>query len=101
MIDQLNFRLGVVLPDDALCVLKSPQDLVTALATCSKSLKFKTNSTEKANLAMVRWKDPTFNAKNLLNFIMNAPSDYYRVTHPNVVHPEPDSPLLSPDMSPR
>lgn len=100
MIDQLNFRLGIVLPDDALCDFKSPQELVTALATCSKSLKFKTNQTEKANLAMVRWKDPEFSAKNLLNFIMNAPSDYYRVIHPNVIHPESENPTVEADTPP-
>jgi len=86
MAEYLNYRLGVVLPADALYEFKTPNELIEALSTCPKALKFKTNPEEKANLALVRWKKPGFTFWNFINFIMNTPSDYYRVIHPMMLH---------------
>jgi len=86
MVEYLNYRLGIVLPSDALYEFKTPKELIGALSTCPKALKFKTNPEEKANLALVRWKKPGFTFWNFINFIMNTPSDYYRVIHPMMLH---------------
>lgn len=86
MVEYLNQRLGIVLPSDALYKFKTPKELIAALSTCPKALKFKTNAEEKANLALVRWKKPAFTFWNFINFIMNTPSDYYRVIHPMMLH---------------
>ena len=85
MVEQLRFRLQVSLPEETLCIYKTPNELIDALSTCDKPLKFKTDSDEKAHLGLIKWKPPTFTLKNLLNFIMNVPSDYYRVVHPKII----------------
>ena len=86
MVEYLNYRLGIALPSDALFQFKTPKDLIEALSTCPKALKFKTNNEEKASLGLVRWKKPAFTLGNFINFIMNTPSDYYRVIHPMMLH---------------
>ena len=88
MAEQLKFRLGVLLPENGLCIYKSPEELTAALSSCQKYLTFKTDPTEKAGLGLVRWKYPKFTSKNLISFIMNVPSDYYRVVHPRVINPD-------------
>ena len=92
MVEQLKYRLQVSLPEDTLYIYRTPKELINALSTCSKPLKFKTDSEEKAHLGLIKWKTPTFTLKNLVNFIMNAPSDYYRIIHPKAIDLE-----LSPD----
>lgn len=95
MIEQIKFRLCVSLPDNALYIYKTPQKLIAALSSCLITLKFKTDEEEKAKLGLIRWKKPKFTVGNFVNFIMNAPSDYYRVVHPRVINPDPSMEPIS------
>jgi len=85
MVEQLKRRLDVEISDDALQVYKTPEELISALESCTSHLKFKKDASEAASAEMLRKKDPKFTVDNLFYFIMNIPSDYYRVIQPKTI----------------
>ena len=78
-------RLNVNLPDNVLRMENTPAEFLTMLATSSRPFKLKLSPQEEASLHIYKKKAPKYGAKNLLNFILNVPSDYYRVIHPRVI----------------
>ena len=82
VIEVLKQRLDVYLPNDSLGNIKTPQELISTLETSCKFLKFKRDPNEEASLNMLKLKKPRMKAINFIYFIMNVPSDYYRVIHP-------------------
>ena len=84
----MKFRLGVCLAEDVLMMVRSPSELVFMLGTCSRPLKTNITPAEEMSLGLRKKKTPKFKPKNLIYFIMNVPSDYYRVIHPRSIAPE-------------
>ena len=80
--------MTIVLPNDALVIHKTPQDLLSAIATCTKWLKYKKDPFEEIVRDPKNRKPPTFNSSSFINFIFNVPSDYFRVLYPSSVKSE-------------
>lgn len=74
-----------MLPQDALLIHKTPQELVYAVATCPKNLKFQKDPSEETRPEPKYRKAPAFSAGSFINFILNVPSDYYRALHPKAI----------------
>ena len=89
MVEQLKNRLEVEVADDLLQTYKTPEELISALEACVMHLKFKKDAAEEASNEMMLKKDPKFKPANLLYFIMNIPSDYYRVIQPKIIQMKP------------
>ena len=87
MIKELGSRLQINLADDAFVTFNTPEMLISAIATCSKTLKFKNERNEEPiiisekEVTVVDW------FWRIVDFIMNVPSDYYRVIHPRRYDP--------------
>lgn len=81
----MKVRLSINLPEDALRIARTPVDFILMLATTSAPLKLKMSPAEENSLLMLKKKTPKFGLKNIIYFIMNVPSDYYRVVHPKIV----------------
>lgn len=76
------------MPEDALITTyKTPEELIKAIESCRTHLKFKQDASE-ASAEMMQRKDPKFKLDNLFYFIMNIPSDYYRVIQPKIISRE-------------
>jgi len=85
---QLKLKLDIDLPEDALIqTYKTPEQLIKAIESCRVHLKFKQDASE-ASAEMMQRKDPKFKIDNLFYFIMNIPSDYYRVIQPKIIYRE-------------
>ena len=84
----MKTRLGVFLPGEVLLIARSPLELVFMIGTCSQPLKANITPAEEVSLGLHKKKVPKFKPKNLIYFIMNIPSDYYRVIHPRSIVPE-------------
>ena len=77
------------MPEDALIqTYKTPEELIRAIESCRIHLKFKQDASEAASAEMMQRKDPKFKIDNLFYFIMNIPSDYYRVIQPKIISRE-------------
>ena len=87
MVEKIKFRLGVYLPGEVLLIARSPSELVFMLGTCSQPLKVNITPAEEVSLGLYKKKTLKFKPKNLIYFIMNVPSDYYRVIHPRSISP--------------
>ncbi len=87
MIKELGSRLQLNLKDDTFSMFETPEKLIAGIATCSKILKFKKERNEEP--IIVREKEVTVNdiLWRIVDFIMNVPSDYYRVIHPRRFDP--------------
>jgi len=87
MIKELGSRLQINLADDAFLTFNTPEMLISAISTCSKILKFKNERNEEPiiisekEVTVVDW------LWRIVDFIMNVPSDYYRVIHPRRYDP--------------
>jgi hypothetical protein len=76
--------LSIILPEDALLTYKTPEELITAIATCPRVLTFFKEPAEEATLENNSRKAPAFGIANIIYFLLNVPSDYYRVIHPRI-----------------
>lgn len=79
----MRYRLNLCLPENALVTYPNIESFVSAIATCSVSLKFHVEIGEEMQLdAVNQTKPPKFSGKAVLNYIWNIPSDYFRLLHP-------------------
>jgi len=85
IVEKMKERLNVNLPDNILRMENKPANFIAMLATCGRPLKLKMSPEEEASLHIYKEKAPKFGPKNIINFIMNTPSDYYRVIHPRAI----------------
>jgi len=74
--------LSITLQEKALTEYRTPEELINVIATCPLLLTSKVEFDECRILAERRIKELRPNLKTLQNYIMNIPSDYYRVLHP-------------------
>jgi len=75
----------VSFPNNSLQNFKNLDELISALETCSKPIKPKWDPTEDPSLNTKNPKQPKIKPMNFIHFIMNVPSDYFRVLHPKMV----------------
>jgi len=85
MLEQFKARLDITFPNDSLAEYKTLEDLKDAVSTCSIPLKLKRDPMDEARLHVSNPKEPKVKPKNILSFVMNVPSDYYRVIHPKMI----------------
>ena len=87
MIKELGSRLQLNLTEDTFTKFETPEKLISGIATCSKILKFKNERNEEP--IIIREKEVTVVdwLWRIVDFIMNVPSDYYRVIHPRRFDP--------------
>ncbi len=80
----------------------TPAEFLSMLSTCGIPLKLKATPEEEQSLHILRKVGPTYGPLNLLYFILNVPSDYYRVIHPRTIPLEQLSKklMLNPQKSP-
>ena len=95
----MKLRLNVNLPDNVLRMENTPAEFIAMLATASRPFKLKMSPAEEAMLHIYKKKAPKYGVKTLWNFILNVPSDYYRVVHPRVIPYEELS--LGPELPPQ
>lgn len=86
MIKELGERFRLNLDDNFLERFGTPKVLIGALASSSKFLTFKHELGEDQTMVNAPQEVPPedFGLK-MIHFIMNAPSDYYRVLHPKKI----------------
>jgi len=84
MIEQFKLCLDIKFPNDSFTEYKTCEDLKEAISTCSRPLKLKRDPIDEARLHVSNPKEPKVKPKNILHFVMNVPSDYYRVIHPKM-----------------
>ena len=101
MVKELGNRFQLNLADDAFQTFTSPHQLIVAIATCSKTLKYKSDPKEEISVESFKKTTAADYTWKLVDFIMNVPSDFYRVLHPRKIDPhhiwrksqsEPNSP---------
>jgi len=85
IVERMRFRLNVNLPDNILRMENTPAEFFAMISTASRPLKLKMSPEEETMLHIYKKKAPKYGAKTLLNFLLNVPSDYYRVVHPRVI----------------
>jgi len=87
MIKELGNRFQLNLADDAFQTFTSPHQLIVAIATCSKTLTYKSDPKEEINVETFKKTTAADYSWKLVDFIMNVPSDFYRVLHPRKIDP--------------
>jgi hypothetical protein len=86
MVKELTERFLLNLEETLLQNFGTPEYLIAALASCSKFLTFKHEPGEDQTMVNVpKEESPEDPGLKMIHFIMNAPSDYYRVLHPKKI----------------
>lgn len=87
VVEQMRYRLGLELQENALVLYQTMDSLCKAIGTCSKTLKFHIEPGEEMELdAAYQKKPPKITAKTVFNYVWNIPSDYFRLLHPKKVY---------------
>jgi len=84
VIEQIRLRLDVSFPNNSIQNFKCVDELISALETCPRTLKLKWDPTDDPSLNTKNPKQPKIKPMNFIHFIMNVPSDYFRVLHPKM-----------------
>jgi len=82
IIEQLNYILSITLPEKSMVEWRTLEDLLNVISVCDVLLQSKVEFDDDRILAERRMKEFRPNLKTMKNFIVNVPSDYFRVLHP-------------------
>ena len=92
--EKLRYILNIDITETIVHNCKSPMDLVDKISTCEQVLTSKIEFDDDRILTTRRMKEFRANFNTFKNFIINAPSDYYRLLHPKSILTEKREKLI-------